>query len=138
MRGVYYSACSLCYKAIAQFHQKCLLMRDCVLFRRLLLPESTVLIPSIVMYWKISSKHRCSYWAPSLEFGSSVNPILTSGKIKDYAQRPTHYCLPPGFKKLSAPLRSSSEVHISKGPSVLAFKVEGEIHRRYSLQLTHD
>ena len=29
MRGVYYSACSLCYKTIAQFHQKCLLMRDC-------------------------------------------------------------------------------------------------------------
>ena len=42
MRGVYYSACSLCYKTIAQFHQKCLLMRDCLLFRRLLLPESTV------------------------------------------------------------------------------------------------
>ena len=40
--GVYYSACSLCYKTIAQFHQKCLLMRDCLLFRRLLLPESTV------------------------------------------------------------------------------------------------
>ena len=30
-------------KTIAQFHQKCLLMRDCLLFRRLLLPESTVL-----------------------------------------------------------------------------------------------
>ena len=45
MRGVYYSACSLCYKTIAQFHQKCLLMRDCLLFRRLLLPESTVLAP---------------------------------------------------------------------------------------------
>ena len=43
MRGVYYSACSLCYKTIGQFHQKCLLMRDCLLFRRLLLPESTVL-----------------------------------------------------------------------------------------------
>ena len=42
MRGVYYSACSLYYKTIAQFHQKCLLMRDCLLFRRLLLPESTV------------------------------------------------------------------------------------------------
>ena len=42
MRGFYYSACSLCYKTIAQFHQKCLLMRDCLLFRRLLLPESTV------------------------------------------------------------------------------------------------
>ena len=42
MRGVYYSACSLCYKTIAQFHKKCLLMRDCLLFRRLLLPESTV------------------------------------------------------------------------------------------------
>ena len=42
MRGVYYSACSLCCKTIAQFHQKCLLMRDCLLFRRLLLPESTV------------------------------------------------------------------------------------------------
>ena len=38
MRGVYYSACSLCYKTIAQFHQKCLLMRDCLLFRRLILP----------------------------------------------------------------------------------------------------
>ena len=42
MRGVYYSACSLCYKTMAQFQQKCLLMRDCLLFRRLLLPESTV------------------------------------------------------------------------------------------------
>ena len=42
MRGVYYSACSLCYKTIAQFHQKYLLMRDCLLFRRLLLPESSV------------------------------------------------------------------------------------------------
>ena len=31
MRGVYYSSCSLCYKTIAQFHQKCLLMRDCLL-----------------------------------------------------------------------------------------------------------
>jgi hypothetical protein len=43
MRGVYYSACSLCYKTIAQFHQKCLLMRDCLLFRCLLLPESIVI-----------------------------------------------------------------------------------------------
>ena len=42
MRGVHYSACSLCYKKIAQFHQKCSLMRDCSLFRRLLLPEYTV------------------------------------------------------------------------------------------------
>ena len=42
MRGVYYSACSLCYKTITQFHQKCLQIRDCLLFRRLLLPESTV------------------------------------------------------------------------------------------------
>ena len=42
MRGVYYSACSLCYKTIVQFHQNCVLMRDCLLFRRLLLPESTV------------------------------------------------------------------------------------------------
>ena len=33
---------SLCYKKIAQFHQKCSLMRDCSLFRRLLLPEYTV------------------------------------------------------------------------------------------------
>ena len=46
MRGVYYSACSLCYKTISQFHQKRLLMRDCLLFRRLLIPESTV--PSIL------------------------------------------------------------------------------------------
>ena len=30
-------------KKIAQFHQKCSLMRDCSLFRRLLLPEYTVL-----------------------------------------------------------------------------------------------
>ena len=52
MRGVYYSACSLCYKTIAQFHQKCLLMRDCLLFRRLLLPESTVLC-----YWD----YMCQY-----------------------------------------------------------------------------
>ena len=37
-------ACSLCYKTIVQFHQKCLLMRDCLLFRRLLLPESTLLL----------------------------------------------------------------------------------------------
>ena len=43
MRGVHYSACSLSYKKIAQFHQKCSLMRDCSLFRRLLLPEYTVL-----------------------------------------------------------------------------------------------
>ena len=42
MRGVYYSACSLCYKTISADHQKCLLMRDCLLFKRLLLPESTV------------------------------------------------------------------------------------------------
>ena len=41
MRGVHYSACSLCYKKIAQFHQECSLMRDCSLFRRL--PEYTVL-----------------------------------------------------------------------------------------------
>ena len=33
----------LCYKKIAQFHQKCSLMRDCSLFRHLLLPEYTVL-----------------------------------------------------------------------------------------------
>ena len=37
MRGVYYSACSLCYKTIGAIKQKCLLMRDC-----LLLPEYTV------------------------------------------------------------------------------------------------
>ena len=43
MRGVHYSACSLSYKKIAQFHQKCSLMRDCSLLRRLLLPEYTVL-----------------------------------------------------------------------------------------------
>ena len=42
MRGAHYSACSLCYKKFAQFHQKCSLMRDCSLFRRLLLPEYTV------------------------------------------------------------------------------------------------
>ena len=42
MRGVHYSACSLCYKKIAQFHQKCSLIRDCSLFRHLLLPEYTV------------------------------------------------------------------------------------------------
>ena len=42
MRGVHYSACGLCYKKIAQFHQKCSLMRDCSLFRRLLLPDYTV------------------------------------------------------------------------------------------------
>ena len=42
MRGVYYSACSLCYKTIGVCTKKCLLMRDCLLFRRLLLPESTV------------------------------------------------------------------------------------------------
>ena len=34
---------TLCYKKIPQFHPKCLLMRDCLLFRRLLLPESTAL-----------------------------------------------------------------------------------------------
>ena len=43
MRGVYYSACSLCYKTTSVCTKKCLLMRDCSLFRRLLLPESTVL-----------------------------------------------------------------------------------------------
>mgnify|MGYP007015527734 CR=1 FL=1 len=42
MRGVCYSACSLCYKTISADHQKCLLMRDYLLFKRLLLPESTV------------------------------------------------------------------------------------------------
>ena len=42
MRGVHYSVCSLCYKKIAHLHQKCSLMRDCSLFRRLLLPEYTV------------------------------------------------------------------------------------------------
>ena len=42
MRGVYYLACSLCYKTFTQFQQKCLLMRDYLLFKRLLLPESTV------------------------------------------------------------------------------------------------
>ena len=45
MRGVYYSACSLCYKTIGVCTKKCLLMRDCLLFRRLLLPESTVPVP---------------------------------------------------------------------------------------------
>ena len=50
MRGVYYSACSLCYNTIAHFHQKSLLMRDCLLFRRLLLPESTV-FSVIQMVW---------------------------------------------------------------------------------------
>ena len=44
VRGVHYSACSLYYKKIAQFHQKCSLMRDFSLFRRLLLPEYTVCI----------------------------------------------------------------------------------------------
>ena len=42
MRGVYYSACSLCYITISVIKQKYLLMRDCLLLRRLLLPESTV------------------------------------------------------------------------------------------------
>ena len=57
MRGVHYSACSLCYKEIAQFHQKCSLMRDCSLFRRLLLPEYTVLSLKLTNYLgkKISS-----------------------------------------------------------------------------------
>ena len=41
--------CSLCYKTIAQLHQKCLLMRDCLLYRRLLLPESTV-VSQIIEY----------------------------------------------------------------------------------------
>ena len=43
MRGVYYSACSLCYKTIGVTKNICLLLRDDLLFRRLLLPESTVL-----------------------------------------------------------------------------------------------
>ena len=42
MRGVYYSACSLCYKTIGVTKNICLLLRDSLLFRRLLLPESTV------------------------------------------------------------------------------------------------
>ena len=50
MRGVHYSACSLCYKKIAQFHQKCSLMRDCSLFRRLLLPEYTVYNVAILFF----------------------------------------------------------------------------------------
>ena len=53
MRGVHYSACSLCYKKISQFHQKCSLMRDCSLFRRLLLPEYTVFtINCVLLYWR--------------------------------------------------------------------------------------
>ena len=55
MRGVYYSACSLCYKTISADHQKCLLMRDCLLFRRLLLPESTVL-GAYKMRFRVSSQ----------------------------------------------------------------------------------
>ena len=43
MRGVYYSACSLCYKTIGVTKNICLLLRDGLLFRRLLLLESTVL-----------------------------------------------------------------------------------------------
>ena len=42
MRGVYYSACSLCYKTIGVTENIRLLLRDGLLFRRLLLPESTV------------------------------------------------------------------------------------------------
>ena len=42
MRGVYYSACSLCYKTIGVTKNIRLLLRDGLLFRRLLLPESTV------------------------------------------------------------------------------------------------
>ena len=57
MRGVHYSACSLCYKKIAQFHQKCSLMRDCSLFRRLLLPEYTVVpkCQSFVNVYKVEN-----------------------------------------------------------------------------------
>ena len=43
MRGVYYSACSLCYKTIGVTKNIRLLLRDGLLFRRLLLPESTVI-----------------------------------------------------------------------------------------------
>ena len=39
---VYYSACSLCYKTIGVTKNIRLLLRDGLLFRRLLLPESTV------------------------------------------------------------------------------------------------
>ena len=42
MRGVYYSACSLCYKTIGVTKNIRLLLRDGLLFMRLLLPESTV------------------------------------------------------------------------------------------------
>ena len=63
MRGVHYSACSLCYKKIAQFHQKCSLMRDCSLFRRLLLPEYTVLRLRPVLKLQRGAKiARFSYW----------------------------------------------------------------------------
>ena len=51
MRGVYNSACSLCYKSISADHQKCLLMRDCLLFKRLLIPESTVLTCAVNFCW---------------------------------------------------------------------------------------
>ena len=46
MKGAHYSACSLGHKTIAQFHQKCSLMNDCLLFRRLLLPEFIVRVKS--------------------------------------------------------------------------------------------
>ena len=44
MRGVYNSACSSCYKTIGVTKNIRLLLRDGLLFRRLLLPESTVVI----------------------------------------------------------------------------------------------
>ena len=90
MRGVYYSACSLCYKTIAQFHQKCLLMRDCLLFRRLLLPESTVPTSYMQLCQRCSYRGEVRGARAPLEFGRSVNPIQTRGA--DYAP---HYCQPP-------------------------------------------
>ena len=80
MRGVYYSACSLCYKTIARFHQKCLLMRDCLLFRRLLLPESTV----ITLFCYFQSISEVSSFTLELELNQELASIIKD----DLAQGP--------------------------------------------------
>ena len=81
MRGVYYSACSLCYKTIGVCTKKCLLMRDCSLFRRLLLPESTVVENTSALecdkFQTICKyiKNRPSANTDSIGKGSSILPL---------------------------------------------------------------
>ena len=60
------------FLTIAQFHQKCLLMRDCLLFRRLLLPESTA-----CLFWILSKTQSFSCSPNSLKLISKLIRGLT-------------------------------------------------------------